>query len=52
MLAAKTDNLAGHVENEREAFVRVEGFRVKFDRVADKPPFSKSLRTNSAVAGS
>jgi hypothetical protein len=46
MLAAKIDNLAGHVENEREAFVRVEGFRVEFDRVADKPPFSKSLRTN------
>jgi hypothetical protein len=28
------------------AFVRVEGFRVEFDRVAEQPPFSKSLRTN------
>jgi hypothetical protein len=44
MLAAKIDNLAGHVENESEAFVRVEGFRMEFDRVADKPPLSKSLR--------
>ena len=46
MLAAKIDNLAGHVENESEAFVHVEGFRVEFDPVAGKPPFSKSLRTN------
>jgi hypothetical protein len=46
MLAAKIDNHAGHVENESEAFVRVEGFRVEFDPVAGTPPFSKSLRTN------
>jgi hypothetical protein len=46
MPAAKIDNLAGHVENESEVFVRVEGVRVEVDRVDDKPPFSKSLRTN------
>jgi len=45
-LAAKIDNLAGHVENESEAFVPVERVRVEVDRVDDKPPFSKSLRTN------
>jgi len=46
MQAAKIDNLAGHVENESEAFVRVEGVRVEVDRVDDKPPFSQSLGTN------
>ena len=46
MLAAKIDNHAEHVETESEAFVRVEGFRVEFDPVAGKPPFSKSLRAN------
>jgi hypothetical protein len=45
MPAAKIDNLAGHVENESEVFVRVEGVRVEVDRVDDKP-FSKSPRTN------
>jgi hypothetical protein len=46
MQAAKIDNLAGHVENESEVFVRVEGLRMEVDRVADKLPFSQSLRTN------
>jgi hypothetical protein len=51
-VAVNLPYLTSHVENESEAFVRVEGVRVEFDRVAEQPPFSRSLSTNILLRSS